>query len=91
MLEPKQSNMLYVPLYNVKWDRLYIYWNLILEPDLYHNQHEGPGVQDLNGTQIGKDFQVLHKLLTLYNFTNYKFVGPDIAGASKRGATMFKE
>ncbi len=88
--------MLYVQLYNdnVKWDHLYInhvYLNSIIEPDLYHNQHEGPGVQDLNGTQIGKDFQVLHKLLSLYNFTNYKLVGPDIAGASKRGATMFKE
>ena len=33
----------------------------------------------LNGTRIGEDFTILHKLLTQYNFTKCTTVGPDSA------------
>ena len=45
-----------------------------LEPDDF------PKEIYLNGTRIGKDFRILHKLLTQYNFTNFTFVGPDSGG-----------
>ena len=35
-------------------------------------------MQPLNGTRIGKDFEILHQLLSLYGFKNFTFVGPDI-------------
>ena len=45
-----------------------------LEPDDF------PKEIYLNGTRIGKDFRILHKLLTQYIFTNFTFVGPDSGG-----------
>ena len=46
------------------------------EPDLFHKHSEKA---NLSGTQIGKDFTILHNLLYQYNFTNFTFVGPDPA------------
>ena len=62
---------------------------LIAEPDLYH-EHEG--VISLNGTRIGKDFVILHNVLSQYNFTNFTFVGPDSANVfTKAAVDLFAE
>ncbi len=45
----------------------------------------------MNGTQIGEDFKVLHELLKQYNFTDFIFVGPDLANLGSHGSPMFGE
>ena len=61
------------------------------EPDLFYKQHRGPGVMNMNGTQIGQDFKVLHQLLKQYNFTDCALVGPDLANLGSHGSPMFGE
>ena len=62
---------------------------LITEPDLYH---EHGGVVILNGTRIGRDFVILHNVLSQYNFTKFAFVGPDSANVfTKAAVDLFSE
>ena len=62
---------------------------LITEPDLYH---EHGGVVILNVTRIGRDFVILHNVLSQYNFTKFTFVGPDSANVfTKAAVDLFSE
>ena len=42
----------------------------------------------LNGTRIGEDFTILHKILTEFNFTKCTTVGPD-AAVIRSGTGLF--